>query len=107
MVCTDHSNTNRTSRGYAHARDRYKIRVLVAVFAAAALFSTISLRGDMAVRFQEAEDDVQHSLRVGDTVLLYAKETNGYVFSELSRYLQKKNNNNVMKWYLFFVAHLQ
>ena len=39
----------------------------------------------MAVRFQEAEDDAQHSLRVGDTVLLYAKETNGYVFSQLSR----------------------
>ena len=42
------------------------------------------------MRFQEAEDDAQHSLRVGDTVLLYAKETKGYVFSELSRYLQKK-----------------
>ena len=38
----------------------------------------------MAVQFQE--DDAQHSLRVGDTVLLYAKETSGYVFSELSRY---------------------
>ena len=44
----------------------------------------------MAIRFQEAEDDVQHSLRVGDTVLLYVKETNGYVFSELSRYVAPK-----------------
>ena len=37
----------------------------------------------MAVQFQE--DDAQHSLRVGDTVLLYVKETNGFVFSQLSR----------------------
>lgn len=38
----------------------------------------------MAARFQE--DSVQqHSLRIGDTVLLYAKEADGYVCSELSR----------------------
>ena len=44
------------------------------------------------MQFQEAEDDAQHSLRVGDTVLLYAKEPNGYVFSELSRYLKNRDN---------------
>ena len=40
----------------------------------------------MAVEFQD--DAAQHPLRVGDTVLLYARETNGWtriVFSELSR----------------------
>lgn len=61
---------------------------LVGHFRSCWLFSSWSgLHWDrgMAVRFQEAEDDAQHSLRVGDTVLLYAKETNGYVFSQLSR----------------------
>ena len=33
------------------------------------------------------EDDTQHSLRIGDTVLLYAREKNGFVFSELTRYI--------------------
>ena len=32
------------------------------------------------------EGDLQHSLRIGDTVLLYVKDAHGYVFSELSRY---------------------
>ena len=31
------------------------------------------------------EGDLQHSLRIGDTVLIYAKEARGYVFSELTR----------------------
>jgi len=31
------------------------------------------------------EESLQHSLRIGDTVLLYAEKTNGYVFSELAR----------------------
>ena len=31
------------------------------------------------------EDDTQHSLRIGDTVLLYAEERKGFVFSELTR----------------------
>jgi inositol 1,4,5-triphosphate receptor type 1 len=30
------------------------------------------------------DGDLQHSLRIGDTVLLYAKEARGYVFSELT-----------------------
>ena len=35
---------------------------------------------------EEQEDsEQQHSLRVGDTVLLYEKEVHGYIFSELSR----------------------
>ena len=33
------------------------------------------------------EDDLQHALRIGDTVLFYAKAAQGYVFSELSRYV--------------------
>ena len=32
------------------------------------------------------EGSTQHSLRIGDTVLLYAKERNGFVFSEITRY---------------------
>ena len=31
------------------------------------------------------EDDTQYSLRIGDTLLLYAKERRGVVFSELTR----------------------
>ena len=38
----------------------------------------------MAVSSQE--DHAQHSLRVGDTVLLFAKETKAFVFSQLTRY---------------------
>ena len=34
---------------------------------------------------EEEDSEQQHSLRVGDTVLLYAKEVHGYIFSELSR----------------------
>ena len=30
--------------------------------------------------------ELQYSMRIGDTVLLYAKEVLGYVFSEVSRY---------------------
>ena len=48
------------------------------------VYYLIYLGSQMAVQFQE--EDAQHSLRVGDMVLLYAKETNGFVFSELSRY---------------------
>lgn len=36
------------------------------------------------------EGDLQHSLRIGDTVLLYSKEARGYVFSELSRSVLEK-----------------
>ena len=39
---------------------------------------------NMATLFQE--EDTQYSLRIGDTVLLYAKERKGFVFSELTRY---------------------
>lgn len=39
----------------------------------------VSSLGTMSV-----EGDLQHSLRIGDTVLLYAKEVQGYVFSELT-----------------------
>ena len=45
----------------------------------------------MAVQFQEEDAQAQHSLRVGDTVLLYAKEANGFVFSELTRYIDMQN----------------
>ena len=38
----------------------------------------------MATYFQE--EGTQHSLRIGDTVLLYARKTKGFVFSELTRY---------------------
>ena len=34
---------------------------------------------------EEEDSEQQHSLRVGDTVLLYEKEVHGYIFSELSR----------------------
>ncbi len=34
---------------------------------------------------EDSEAEQQHSLRVGDTVLLYSKEVHGYIFSELSR----------------------
>jgi len=40
----------------------------------------------MAEHFQE-EDVKQSQLKIGDTVLLYAREVKGYVFSELTRYL--------------------
>ena len=40
----------------------------------------MNARDDMSV-----EGDLQHSLRMGDAVLLYAKDARGYVFSELSR----------------------
>ena len=33
------------------------------------------------------DGDLQHSLRIGDTILLYAKEARGYVFSELTRWV--------------------
>ena len=39
---------------------------------------------NMATHFHE--EDTQHSLRIGDTVLLYARKTKGFVFSELTRY---------------------
>ena len=83
----------------------YKSRVVdfVAIFAAISV-----LDWGMAIRFQEAEDDAQHSLRVGDTVLLYVKETNGYVFSELSRYVAPKNRSGINPLlHNFVVAHLQ
>ena len=41
----------------------------------------------MATPFQAEEDSTQHSLRIGDTVLLYARKTKGFVFSELTRYV--------------------
>ena len=31
------------------------------------------------------DGDLQQSLRIGDAILLYAKEAHGYVFSELTR----------------------
>ena len=39
----------------------------------------------MAVQFQE--ETGQYLLRIGDTVLLYAKEARGYAFSKLTRYV--------------------
>ncbi len=37
----------------------------------------------MAVQF--TEDGGQYLLRIGDTVLLYAKDARGYVYSQLTR----------------------
>ena len=40
------------------------------------------------------ESSEQHSLRIGDTVLLYAKEVLGYVFSEVSRYFSANSSRS-------------
>jgi len=39
----------------------------------------------LQLRMAVSEGSLQYSLRIGDTVLLYAEEINGYVFSELAR----------------------
>ena len=47
------------------------------------------LHADMAAH---EGSEQQYSLRIGDTVLLYAKEVLGYVFSEVSRYLSTSSS---------------
>ncbi len=42
-------------------------------------------RVTMAALGEDSDAEQQHSLRVGDTILLYVKEVHGYVLSELSR----------------------
>ena len=67
ITCTCTDSTDKVNKKCIHSRSQ-----------GAAVYT-------MAVSFQKDVDDVQHSLRFGDTVLLFVKETGALVFSQLSR----------------------